>query len=105
MFVWAFGLSAVSAVRLTSIVLWHFVQRTQRFSGCGSLLSRSIGCGSSPAMRVFASPTISLRAVRVHSEQSKSPVMYFERRRVRARGVLVAVFAALRGAAASVAIK
>src|ERR1043165_8845007 len=103
MFVCVFGFSAMRAVRFKNIVLWHFVQRTQRFSGCGSLLSRSIGCGSSPAMRVFASPTISLRAVRVHSEQRRSPVIYLERLRVRARGVLVAVFAALRGAAAFVA--
>jgi hypothetical protein len=54
----------------------------------------------------LASPTISLRAVRVHSEQSNRPVIYLERRRVRARGVLVAfaLVAALRGVAAFVAI-
>jgi hypothetical protein len=42
----------------------------------------SIGCGSSPAACVSASPTISLRAVFVQSEHKSNPVIYFMRRRV-----------------------
>lgn len=55
-------------------------------------------------MRVRASPTISFRAVRVHSEQSISPVIYFERRRVRAVFGAFAAFALVVVAFAFVAV-